>query len=408
MRRSRTKDETEPRVISLVLKSYNSAGDLISTYEIPTSQKVKTSLRFSSMTDRSPGWGQMNPVSHTKVTYSGKSLDNDEYVFKKQLPWEGSYQLKFSARPCPSVATPPGPTGSQLHDFAWDALENATEQIPEEVSLANALIELREVGDLIITKWEGILKSGSKAFLSWQFGWKPMLSDIKKIVGVARAVQKRLKFLKETWGKPTTIHFAKPFSNSTYPEPSVPWDEPSTPWSGGMEGWALMGLQATTSVEQVKGTMSSTIVIYHELEGLDEAMAYAKALENALGLNNLPNTLWNAMPFSWMIEWFINVGHALKAIDVEPFKGKIQVLDACYSVKAEAEYGVYAGHPKMSSAGTLLNGRYNIDRIGRMTSESYMRARGIPVSSYIFLEDNYTLNQLAILLALLFANGKDE
>jgi hypothetical protein len=154
--------------------------------------------------------------------------------------------------------------------------------------------------------------------------------------------------------------------------------------------------------------MFSTIRVRYDFIGLDSSIALLRAMEAALGLNNLPKTVWNGLPFSFVFEWFVNVEKIVEEFGVEPFEGTITVLGSWHSVKSDAFYELEAGDPNgwMDSPG----GGYMspTKTIATAHVKSYTRRAGIPAGGWIFLEDGLSSLQMALLAALGISAGRRD
>jgi len=228
----------------------------------------------------------------------------------------------------PSVAP------SLLSDLAVNARNNFYTQIPTEVSLPNFGWEAREIKDLIprITRGKSRLdtarKSAAGGFLNYSFGWSPLLDDIQKLHGIWETVGARLDFLRSTRGRRTRLHSYHPNVVSI---PAIRFKD-----YGGQLGALLpVWLRYHRSDIRFNG------FLYQDLEGLDEAGAEYRAIAGALGIMNPYKVLWEALPFSFMVDWFTRIGSFIDSLAVNPFRGVWEVSDLTYTVHSVTEFVVY-------------------------------------------------------------------
>lgn len=69
--------------------------------------------------------------------------------------------------------------------------------------------------------------------------------------------------------------------------------------------------------------------------GFKTAAGQAKSMLDVLGYNANPAILWNAIPFSFVIDWFVNVGKFLDGLRVENNPIKSEILEFSHSVRAQ-------------------------------------------------------------------------
>jgi hypothetical protein len=162
---------------------------------------------------------------------------------------------------------------------------------------------LRELGDVLRKKIKPSQAAGG--YLSYSFGWAPLISDLRKLVNFSDLVDRRLSYLQKTSAKGgakvtrTLDSFTETLSyaNRTGPIPqqtSIPvWRGTST----------VVQTRKVWSVANVASFLSPV-----QLE--NPRLTAAKA---ALGLNLSAASLWEAMPWSWLIDYTGNIGDFLDA-----------------------------------------------------------------------------------------------
>jgi hypothetical protein len=131
---------------------------------------------------------------------------------------------------------------------------------------------------------------------------------------------------------------------------------------------------------------------------LNGADAWWQALASALGLMNPAKIVWNAIPFSFAVDWFVNVAGWLNDnAEIQPFEGKITIEGADFSCKVRKFYGHW--HPT------------NIDWFGNITSgkfadslvRGFYRRHGTPERTIV--SDGLTPYQQTLAAALVSSNS---
>jgi hypothetical protein len=144
-----------------------------------------------------------------------------------------------------------------------------------------------------------------------------------KLTQVMDSVAKRMDFLRKNRGKEVTIRLSKPdcYLNSQLDNPYI------------LPGWSDWYAQRTFKMTKYQCDFYATAKLYQELEGLDDAWASLRALFASLGINNPVKAVWQAIPFSFLLDWVAPVGKWLERAAVQPFYGTWRVYDITTSVR---------------------------------------------------------------------------
>jgi hypothetical protein len=173
-------------------------------------------------------------------------------------------------------------------------------------NLAIALIELRDIARLLKVSGDTLISKGASAYLSYEFGWKPIISDLRKLVDLQASISKRFKFLLANSGK-------------TVKRERVLYE---------MDGqlvqdqFVVGGDPAPRSVSPPAGTYYSegkwtARAVYHtsfKYEMPDVGLREPTGAEKRMlsGLNIDLSVLWNVLPWSWLIDWFSTAGDLIE------------------------------------------------------------------------------------------------
>jgi hypothetical protein len=169
---------------------------------------------------------------------------------------------------------------------------------------AQSIAELREVSQLVQLRSNRLLSLAGSAYLLWEFGWKPVLSDVSKLVNLASALKKRIDFLKANVGKAvkrkrTLFTFAEnkgEVSSLTFGPPGTYRTvEPH-------EGEVPIHGRLTVSAHY-HSRLSYDLPVDSAIEKWDE-----KAFRYLAGLQLDKTLIWEVTPFSWLVDWFTNLG----------------------------------------------------------------------------------------------------
>lgn len=164
--------------------------------------------------------------------------------------------------------------------------------------------EMRDLPRLVQTAGRTILGSAGNKFLAFQFGWKPLLSDIKKMLDFHDASEKRFKAFKQIRDSGGLRRQAR--------GPSAQAETTSTLFLSPSGTW-------TTHVSGTRTTWGSVRWVpnaLHPLPVSDPELA-SKARGQVLGLaaGQIVSNAWEALPWSWLADWFSNVGDMISLLD---------------------------------------------------------------------------------------------
>ncbi len=185
-----------------------------------------------------------------------------------------------------------------------------------EYSIPVSLAELLDIGSLFRLTAKGFLDLIGQSYLNYRFGWVQFVSDIKTLHGITTAIERRIKefdSLNRYGGLRRTV---KLYSTS------------GSPISGGgyimtTYGQLLYADQSNNWTYKIHGTVrwrwkSGMTVKLSQLE------AFNLAVKTVFDLGELDaSTIWNAIPWTWLVDYFVDVGSYLQANEnsdlVEPF-----------------------------------------------------------------------------------------
>lgn len=340
-----------------------------------------------------------NPVSHIKLN----SIPGTPGPFTKDtlFPPSSAQQLTFgtwlpfaydsdamieslclnSDIHSPLALLDPGDAAS----FTRSALDKALNQVPEEISIANFLFELREVKSLIprINGW----KTVTDGFLNWNFGWLPLIQDIKAMLSLVSNVRKRLEHLKRVNRRTITVSHSRTYvitdDDSPIGAPEASPHEYPLP------------LVSKTRYHEVKVSQHMSVSYDLDLYGAD---AFLQAMCSALGLMNPAKIVWNAIPFSFVLDWFIHLGSFLDSeFGVAPFKGTIKIRSATcsYRTKTFVDHFAPSYYPSL--------GERTVHQFGTTLIRGYHRRHGTPEGTIEVT--GLTPFQQALAAALIASNG---
>jgi len=143
--------------------------------------------------------------------------------------------------------------------------------------------------------------------LAYQFGWKPLFSDLMNLLNLADSIEDRKRLLMNAMKKGgTRVNRSLgsfDLARASYGDPFI-WESPvaNGPWTiaanVNWDGYEKAWYTARLSVNP---------------NSLPSGNLETIAARAVLGLNLSASTLWNMLPWSWLIDYFTNVGDMLNS-----------------------------------------------------------------------------------------------
>jgi hypothetical protein len=185
------------------------------------------------------------------------------------------------------------------------------------VSLPNFIWELRELPQLI--KWSGDLLLGrpnglrpDQAHLAYTFGWAPFIADLQTFANFAENVESRLKRIYDA--------------------------EESHSISGGIGGES----HQDSSDGSLSNPYRVSEILWYKDQDMRRRTWYSAKLTPdysvprfssemqkvgwALGFHNKAKALWDALPWSFMIDYFLSIGDFIEAKSAEDQVSSICIM----------------------------------------------------------------------------------
>lgn len=207
-------------------------------------------------------------------------------------------------------------TISSVDGTAW-GVEAYSRMKPTKPSFQalNSLYELREVPAMLKQRFHfNDLKSLGDFHLALQFGWLALLRDCRNLYNAQQRMEKRLAWLLRHNGRPVRTRVDLMGSQVD-----------NAPVSGEYYGnlYPILVTQyyrrVPTHVEQTWTTdkVWASAQFRYWLPPGPRGIVWRTKMKAALfGLNPSPSVVWNAMPWTWLSDWFVNVGGLLENLDV--------------------------------------------------------------------------------------------
>jgi hypothetical protein len=232
-----------------------------------------------------------------------------------------------------------------LNDLVSKSLKAMLPGIKPQLSLVNSLIELKDFKKLPATikrlrtmvrslrdlnkkyTLRKILGGSSDAYLQKEFNVMPLLSDIAGFRRALANTSKQVRNLLALEGRQLTRHYYVGLE-SVYPNkaltPSATYHYPMAKVSssalvepgGGLVNKLTGVSKPYRTVMYDKAQFHGEIQYTYYLTQFQRENAKILGLMDALGVNLNPSIIWNAIPWSFVVDWVTNIGRWLDQFKV--------------------------------------------------------------------------------------------
>jgi hypothetical protein len=187
------------------------------------------------------------------------------------------------------------------------SLINKTSPFTSDVDLPVFFAELRELPDLVREMGRGLIKKVASGNLSYQFAIAPMVADVKKLLDFTSSIDRRVMRLKRMSSSPTVIKRSLGSFSAQDNSSRIVTGQSNPPLL--YDDWRRTTLTTTVSAwGYVK--WSPTGALLENPPSNDEIRSAAR--KAVLGLTVDLATAWELLPWSWLIDWFGNMGDFLE------------------------------------------------------------------------------------------------
>jgi len=243
-----------------------------------------------------------------------------------------------------------------------------------------------------LSTWRETTRSAKNAgdeYLNVEFGWKPLVSDLKKFVKAVRDSHKIIESYRANanHGILRSRELPTKHETQTYTGNFVVLPSKANVFASG---------GSTVTIEQrvwFKGHFKYYLPTGDDL--LSRMYRYYKYANKLYGVRITPDVVWNLAPWSWAVDWFVDVGTVIENISSMGPDG-VAAFDAWLMHTSRKEVTSYA----------TVNSKGIVGPLTRVTGWEYKRRRkATPFGFGLSSIQDFTPRQYSIALALGLSRG---
>lgn len=350
------------------------------------------------------------------MVITNPNTDFDSFFISKGLPFA-------------SPGTVTGPSLGTIRGIASEHI-NRVNPVQTKISLLTTLLEvvrgdvpgllrdLRRHKDTIerlrrdAKSWKDAGATLGGEYLNVQFGWAPLIRDIANSLqllatidqmlfppdSTRRKVEQEVYFRASTsenshaWSLAPPIHV---ISGTEMTEKTVAFD-----YEGGTFS-PVIGMESTLTASE-KLSVFTTVRFNTSMRPTAINNGYLDQFTELMGLELTPSVIWELTPWTWLLDWFSNIGTVVENLSNLNLSGVI--LNYCYSTaRREVSSGVWS-RPSVGS-NFYQFASFSGNPIASMQLDQKVRIAASPFG-FDVATDSLNAGQWAILVALGLARSR--
>lgn len=219
------------------------------------------------------------------------------------------------------------------------------------------------------------LKGIADVHLGYAFGVKPLIADIEATARIMTSFEEKVRWLRKNSGKPVRVSFKKDLSRDYAPSSTY-----------GDYGYEYGG----TRIDRYKCFYHAWAVLTYDVSRLSDFELSQAVLRRQLGVDSLLAVAWEAVPYSFIVDWFVRIGDLLAKIGNLELPYSIQ--DMGYSVTIEESRTTWYAYKWPRSVTHTVP--------GCLYRRRFYRDCGLPASLSVSSASPLGLQQLALAASL--------
>lgn len=217
-------------------------------------------------------------------------------------------------------------------------LDASKRLVRRENSALSSLASLRKLG--LTAAYKGktlrqILRSVSDSYLQVSFNLNPLLSDLTALRNSMSGLRGELEALLQRANLPQRRHFRTTLYDE-YPSTSL-----QKSFALSAQTYYTPSLKVTREVNYSVRTFNATLEYSYKLPQVNADLRSVLAILDRLGVNLNPAIIWNALPWSFVVDWVFGVSRWLDQFKVRNIEPIVHVRGFCMSRHVRRTTKVY-------------------------------------------------------------------
>lgn len=189
------------------------------------------------------------------------------------------------------------------------------------------------------------------AYLNVQFGWLPLVSDIQKMYELYQTLDKRLADIVRNNDK--GVRRRTKLRDST-DSTVTRWEStaPFANWHGGVPPTWVPGRSVVEQIDTVTDKIWYVARYHYYIPDIGSSQWTKRATRALYGANFTPEVAWNLLPWTWLFDWFGNVGDVVSNISSNAVDNL--TADYAYLMRTQETRTDYMGYCRWDGARNVV------------------------------------------------------
>lgn len=248
-------------------------------------------------------------------------IDESDKILQRGLyKYKGRFRPNIPNNPLLSVYDGYVSSAHQFGTEAW----NKFRPVKPSASLGQDVGESRDLAKLFTPKLLSIRKILSKRsvkaylellsndYLNYQFGWRPFLKSIGDALSTTRKLDRKIAWVRKNNGKwikrKGTLRDTRVVTTGNASGATPALHSSYYPWG------VRTGQTVTVETDRVWFEAKMKYYIHSLKTDKADNIITSKLLQKFYGFELTPALVWELIPFSWLTDWFINIGDFMSNI----------------------------------------------------------------------------------------------
>jgi len=311
---------------------------------------------------------------------SGKALAGSPVTFHKYHVTGGYFAYTYARTHTQTLFPETSVSEVDWDRCSFEALRTMLPRFSEGNQFFNDLLELHQIKSLLSPYGaaKGLIGKVSNTVLWYSFGVRPVVQTIIAVRSLMRTLRDKIRDLRKRAKRLQTRHYARMMDIVTS-------DAFEPQGEGGEDGSTVyVFTENLGEFREVSGFTQTKWVVYpkyhatlkfrYDIAAFSDLDLELRAWGEAMDLLDPVRILWNAIPFSFVLDWFTNIGDWVDQLLNEPAI-PVVIEDFSHSVKYQYQTDMYLSWWRRSYCAPIAAG----------VVSHYERRRAIP-SSYTGLD----------------------
>lgn len=172
------------------------------------------------------------------------------------------------------------------------------------------------VGSAFLKERSAFFKNLGGEYLNVQFGWKPFISDLLSLATIGKTISTRLDQWARDSGRVVRRQRTEKdeLQDDTYHFGGV--GQFCLPSGFQIPGTSISDSTIRVRVQKTRHFSSAFTYYVPPADQLNGVLRYESMINHLIGTRITPEVLWNLAPWTWLADWFANIGDVITNISL--------------------------------------------------------------------------------------------